>query len=219
MLSRQSGNEAIEPESFRFNFRSHIRDAHPVRRSDRNARIFFAILDQHQFSVGSQCPAEASKHLLRMPQLVIHVDEQRQVDGVFRKMRVDFAALNDDHVRQMFGLYFVLDDAKHGRLNVVGEHLAAWPHEPCKACCHIPGAGANVCDDHSGANADQCERLLWRFLVLTRRAVEPARVGGDACDLPSGQRMNRRPLRRDQTRAGIERDKPEQADKNEESPS
>src|ERR1700687_3509288 len=86
VLARQPGNKAIEREPLGFNLGSRIGDTHPVGVSDRDAGIFLAVLDQDQRSVGLERPADAPEHFLGTPELVIHVDEQREVNGVFRKV-------------------------------------------------------------------------------------------------------------------------------------
>ena len=143
---------------------------------------------------------------------MIDIDEQRKIDGVVRKTRVGFGALNDFDVRQVLGSCLVLNDLKHRRLEIVGVHLSGRTDEPGEARGHVAGARPDVCDNHSRLNPNELQRLLGRFLLLARRAIEPVRVGRDAGNLPPRERVSRRRRpRRDEMRAGIEGRKAQQA--------
>src|SRR5262249_43084740 len=97
--------------------------AHAVCVGDGDSRILFAILHDRELAVDLHCPTDASEHLLGMPELVIRVDQERQIDGTVWKLRIDLGTLNHVDIRQLFALGLLLDDAEQVRLNLVGVHL------------------------------------------------------------------------------------------------
>jgi hypothetical protein len=124
VLPGEPGNKAIERESFGLHFGPDVCNAHPVGGRDGNRRILFPILHQHQLAVLFQRSPKTAKHLLRMPELVVHVNEQDQIDCVRGKIRIGVGAQDNIDVRQMLRLRLALDDLKHSGLNVVGDDLA-----------------------------------------------------------------------------------------------
>jgi hypothetical protein len=183
VLPRQAGDDAIEREPLGFHFGLRVGDAHAMCRRNRDRRVFFAVLHQHEPSVGLERSADAPQHLLRMLKLVIDVDEKRQIDAFSRQHRIDVRSEHHRDVVELPGLRFLLHDLQHRRLNVFGIDLPRRSDQTGDAGRHVSGAGANVGDDHPRPQTDQHQRLFRRLLLLPRRAIEPVRVGRDAGDL------------------------------------
>jgi hypothetical protein len=161
-------------------------------RRNRDRRIFFAVLHQDEPSVGLERAVDAPEHLLRMLKLVIHVDEERQIDALRREHRIHVRPQHQGDVGQFVGLRLLLHDPQHRRLNVFGVHLPCRSDETRDAGGHVSGASADVRDGHPWPQSDEHQRLFRRLFPLPGRAIEPARVGGDAGDRPAREWMNPR---------------------------
>ena len=74
-----------------------------MRRGDRGW-ILFPVFHQHQVAAVFQCPADASKHLSWMLELVVSVQEQCKINAPGEKIRVGICAENQINIRQMFCL-------------------------------------------------------------------------------------------------------------------
>jgi hypothetical protein len=111
VLTRQVLEHSVKREPFRLRLGAYIRHAHPVCVRYGDPRILFAIFHKHELAIGLQCSTEASKHLLWMRELVIHVDKERQIDGVVWKMRIRLRPLDKVDIQQMLPLAFLLNDA------------------------------------------------------------------------------------------------------------
>ena len=160
---------------------------------NRNGRILLAVLDQDQPAVRLQRPADAPQHLLRMPELVVDVDEQRQIDGVVRQpvASVSVPCTTSTLASRCCRAFSSMIWSMRGWMSFAYT-FPAGPTSRRQPNRHVAGAGADVGDDHPGLDANQLQRLLRGFLLFARGPIEPARVGRDAGNLPPGERVDRR---------------------------
>src|SRR5262245_39205402 len=95
-----------------------------MRLGNGDGRVFQAVLDEYQPPTVLQGTSKATENLLRMLQLVVDVNEQRQLDGVGRKSGVRLGALHDHDIGQSFDRSPLAYELKQARLDISGIHGA-----------------------------------------------------------------------------------------------
>lgn len=75
VLSWQLRNCSIEGESLGLDLGADFNEAHLVIGQNLKAGVLLAVFQQNQLSVRFERPADAPEHLLRVPELVVDIDE------------------------------------------------------------------------------------------------------------------------------------------------
>src|SRR5918993_524181 len=113
VLPRQHVDHAVEHESLGLELLLHLGDAHLVHFKDRHLRIFLPEFEQHQPPAGLESRLEPLQEHLRLLQLVIHVDHDREIDRVGRQLRIVHSAKHRRHVRKALGLSAAIEQVDH----------------------------------------------------------------------------------------------------------
>src|ERR1051325_8209569 len=124
MLPGKSADDLVDLIAFRFHLLLHLRHAHLVHFENWDLRIFLAELEQHQAAAWLERGLEALQEDLRLLQLVIDVDHDREIDRGRRQLRIVHAAEHCCDVSQTFRLDATLEQRDHARLNVGRIHTS-----------------------------------------------------------------------------------------------
>ncbi len=81
------------------------------------------VLHERELPVWLERPPDAFQHCLRVAKLVVHVDEQREIDCPLRQTGIRLGPLHDLDVRDVRTAGFRPDDLEHFRLKIGGNHL------------------------------------------------------------------------------------------------
>ncbi len=112
-------HDAIEAEPFGFDFHPRFGNAHSVRDRDWHVRVFLPVLDEHHPATRLERLTDAPEHRLWAMELVIDIDQQRDVDGSRWQASAVFRALHDRHVSKSLLAGFRFDHPQHRRLQIV----------------------------------------------------------------------------------------------------
>ena len=142
---------------------------------DRHGRVLGAVLHQHEAAARHECPRHGFAHLLRMRELVVGIDDENEVDGVLREVRILDRTEHRLDIRDSERLLARFNDLEHLRLDVDGEHSAVgntlcyWKTEVACAC-------ADVGDDGSRRQRQPMYEQIRAFASCPAPALQPARA-------------------------------------------
>ncbi len=153
MLPGQAVQDAVEDEAFRLDFGASLGDAHLVLFADGDRRVFLAELDEDEAGAGLESTADATKHLPRAGELVVHIDEQSEVQRFRGQAGVGFGAEDDVHVGEPPPADAVFQQTDHPGLDAEPLNrergalfrLAPGALQPVEA-----GSAHNRCDETAG---------------------------------------------------------------------
>jgi hypothetical protein len=145
MLSRQDaeGLHVIKADSVHLPHRLCL--GHLVKRLDRDARVFAAVLDQIDPSTGTQSLDQCAHHLERIGEFVVGVDQERGIQARRRQTRVVFLASDQGHVLDSVAFKASLQKRQHLGLDVDRIDLALW-HCAYQPHAEVAAAGADIGD-------------------------------------------------------------------------
>src|SRR5581483_350867 len=173
MLLRQEVSGLFPHQPDRGHFHTHLLLRHFMQPLDRHARVFAAVLDQHDAPARVEAADDAFHHFPRVRELVIGVHHQHHVNPVRGQLRIGFSSLHRDHVVRAGFLLPLLDEREHFRLNVHGVNLPPWD-ERTDAEGEIAGSRADVGDIIRRFELQISDHLTRQFGLFAVGPFEPA---------------------------------------------
>jgi hypothetical protein len=157
----------------------------------RRRAVDFGLLagvDHSDMGAGPQRRAQVPQQAIGLLNLVVHVDEESEVDRPGRKPRVVRVAADDgdragealarDPARQAIEIFWN---------DVLGNDVPPWSDPSGQAHRVIAAASADIGDGKTGPDAEQAHHPLG-FTGLIARFLVPPDVGDNARDRPRGRR-------------------------------
>ena len=177
---------------------------------DRHRRILLTVLQQHEPAARLERFAQMAQDRLRLRQLVVDVDHQREIDRCGRQLGIVQRAFDQGDVGDFGVAEPARQDIEHLRLHVVGEHAAGRPYPSGQSHSDVAGPGADVGDRRPRGDLQDVQRRIRRFLFLALAPLEPGRalIPHHRRISSAADRMNAGLLRRE---AGGEHDREQDA--------
>jgi hypothetical protein len=173
MLPWEVGFVFDEGEAQCFEFLGGLFGGHFVEGFDGDARVFGAELEEVNFATGFECGVDGLEHFGGVGELVIGIDEEDGIDGVFGELdRIDGSEVGLDVGDFAFG-GLGLEVVEHFLLDIDRDDFA-FGNERGDAEAVVTGAGTDIGDNRIGSEIEEGDGLGWGFFFFAVAAFQPA---------------------------------------------
>ena len=173
VLAGQFASGLYELQRVEGHLTSDLEFGHLVERLDGDPTIFAAILDEDEAAAGLEGIDHGPGHLERVIALVIDIDEEDEVEGVGGEPGIGGEGEDGNDIGDATDGHVGAEDGDHLGLDVGCIDAALGTDALGHAPGEITAAGADIANDHAGAETEGIDEGIGAFLDFAFGTFEP----------------------------------------------